>query len=682
MPGQQLDRAVLGKDHHTNSFSFNLDTSQTPSHENNVNIEEAFPTVFYSPYEESPIDSTFVKPRLKVSDLNSTYYVLPDGQVFVDKYLPSPTVKIQSSPGFTADYFITLHQLVSSGSINYPPGTPNHRGARISLEHSRLKIGNWRKYLSGYDDAHIVQFLEFGFPLGLSENPKPILKSSLQNHGSAYQYFDYIDSFISMGLERHELAGPFEESPFHSIHISPLMTAPKKPHSRRAVFDATFGEFSLNNNTPRDSYCDSPCVYDYPSVDDFKHLVLKAGRDCYIWKRDLSRFYLQIPLDPVEYPKVCCMWRKKIYFFVSLMFGLTHSGLQGQKVTRAVTWIHRNLGLASSSNTPYTSLNYSDDIGGVEVTMEKATESFEKLGDLFGELGLDESVSKAHSPSTKMPYLGVEFNTTDMTMSVPGEKLEEVRHEVSMWLKKRKVNKRGLQRLLGKLFWVSRCVRFSRGFMGRLLSQLRELHLEPDYRTVPISEGCKADIRWWARYLRRFNGVELMYPEEPLNISLDELVSQGAQVYCGDAQPLGGGAYCGEEYWSQNFPEWLQDVSIPIHVKEFYVVIASAILWGHKWRGKLVYMFCDNMAVVQVLEKEKPKDQDMAMLLREFLYIVCTRGFTPIFRHVGSKVNQVADFLSRNHDQKEIENFLKAKYSSLTERRSVPSSNFSPQSMW
>ena len=93
MPGQQLDRAVLGKDHHTNSFSFNLDTSQIPSYENNITIEEAFPTVFYSPYEESPIDSTFVKPRLKVSDLNSTYYVLPDGQVFVDKCLPSPTVQ-------------------------------------------------------------------------------------------------------------------------------------------------------------------------------------------------------------------------------------------------------------------------------------------------------------------------------------------------------------------------------------------------------------------------------------------------------------------------------------------------------------------------------------------------------------------------------------------------------------
>ena len=168
------------------------------------------------------------------------------------------------------------------------------------------------------------------------------------------------------------------------------MTAPKKPDSRRAVFDATFGDFSLNKNTIQDSYCDSPCLYNYPTVDDFKNIVLKSGRGCFMWKRDLSRFYLQIPLDPVDYPKVCCIWRKKLYFFVSLMFGLTHSGLQGQKVTTAVTWIHQRLGLEAGDGATYTSVNYSDDIGGVEKTLQRAVQSYNALGELFMELGLVE----------------------------------------------------------------------------------------------------------------------------------------------------------------------------------------------------------------------------------------------------------------------------------------------------
>ena len=456
---------------------------------------------------------------------------------------------------YIPDYFVNLHHRVNTPTMSYPLGTPNYLGARIPLVHTRLNIQKWREHLVGYDQADIVQFLEYGFPLGLSTNA--MLSSSLQNHGSSYQFYDFIDEFISTGLSRCELSGPFSIPPFPSVHVSPLMTAPKKPDSRRAVFDATFGDFSLNKNTIQDSYCDSPCLYNYPTVDDFKNIVLKSGRGCFMWKRDLSRFYLQIPLDPVDFPKVCCIWRKKMYFFVSLMFGLTHSGLQGQKVTTAVTWIHQRLGLDTSDGATYTSVNYSDNIGGVEKTLRRAVQSYNALGELFTELGLVETTSKAHPPSTSMPYLGVLFDTLQMTMSIPGDKLQEVRCELDIWLKRKTVSKRTLQKLLGKLFWIARCVKYSRGFMGRLLAKLRELHTEPDHKTYPMPSSCRQDIEWWARYVRRFNGTELLYPEEPLNLGLDDMLLTEAVVYCGDAQPIGGGAFCGQQFWAQAFPIWL-----------------------------------------------------------------------------------------------------------------------------
>ena len=82
---------------------------------------------------------------------------------------------------------------------------------------------------------------------------------------------------------------------------------------------------------------------------------------------------------------------------------------------------------------------------------------------------------------------------------------------------------------------------------------------------------------------------------------------------------------------------------MPIHLKEFYVVLASCLLWGDQWTGKLVYIFCDNDAVVEVLEKKKPKDEKMLELLREFLYIVCSKKFTPAFKKIGSKDNLTVD---------------------------------------
>ena len=281
-----------------------------------------------------------------------------------------------------------------------------------------------------------------------------------------------------------------------------------------------------------------------------------------------------------------------------------------------------------------------------------------------------------------MPYLGVEFDTTAMTMSIPPEKLQEVRTEVRLWVKKSTATKKNLQKLLGKLFWVSRCVKHSRVFMGRLLGQLKLTNSVGENKKVKQSSDCMADIQWWDRYLRRFNGVEIMYPADPVMLSLDQLLDTPAVVNCGDAQMMGGGSYYVMEYWSRPFPRWLQDPQIPIHIKEFWVVLSSAWLWGEQWRGKVVHIFSDNDAVVDVLVHEKPKNATMQELLREFLFIVCTRGFIPVFRKIGTKENAVADYISRVHDKSETESYFKEKNLPARKLISCPDNLFTLRSNW
>ena len=176
----------------------------------------------------------------------------------------------------------------------------------------------------------------------------------------------WIDKFWSSGLKKKYVAGPFSAQPFDTIHLSPLMTADKKPGGRRPIFDATFGEFSLNNGTPACQYLGQAISFTYPKVEDFRQLVLLSDEGCYMsmWKRNLSSFYLQIPMDPVDYPKVSFVWRSSLYFFLGLMFCLCNSRYNAQRVTDAVTWIHRNLGLLTALEKPFNSINYKDDIKG------------------------------------------------------------------------------------------------------------------------------------------------------------------------------------------------------------------------------------------------------------------------------------------------------------------------------
>ena len=68
------------------------------------------------------------------------------------------------------------------------------------------------------------------------------------------------------------------------------------------------------------------------------------------------------------------------------------------------------------------------------------------------------------------------------------------------------------------------------------------------------------------------------------------------------------------------------------------------------WSGGPVYLFCDNNAVVDTVLYQKPRDQDLSSLLREFLYVVCLKKFYPIIRKIDTKSNFLADHISRRYD--------------------------------
>ena len=287
---EQIDFAAADSNNSEEVVQINLDEELLVKHQDEV----------------TPAPSP-AKPVLKVNKLAKTYFVIPgplsgeSTRLFVDRKLPPSKVQTDPNLCFSKDYFVALCKLVSAPGPTWPAGTPNHKGARIPLQHSGLHVERWRYHLTGYDEGKMefLQLVEFGFPLGLCEDPAPTLVSTLSNHGSSYNFYD---EFIANGVLQCDLVGGFGSCPIQKVHISPLMTAEKKPSSRRCVFDATFGDFSLNNSTPTDMYMGQPIEFAFPRIEDFRRLILSCGRGCWIWKRDMARFFLQIPLDPAEYP--------------------------------------------------------------------------------------------------------------------------------------------------------------------------------------------------------------------------------------------------------------------------------------------------------------------------------------------------------------------------------------------
>ena len=591
----------------------------------------------YFDVDQDPLDKAFLEPASPdikdVSGLRTWLVKVPDAQDFSDRVLP-PATDVSHNVEFPPDYFLDLHKRVRLG------GTYNFAGSRIQLIHSSIKIDKFRLLLVNYDDLGILQFLEYGFPIGLAQDFE--LKPCTKNHSSSYEFYSYLDAFFTKEVELRGIAGPLADPPFLSTMVSPLMTAVKKPCSRRPVFDASYGDFSINNNTPEKEYLGEMYSFTFPTVLDLAKLIVKLGPGCLLWKRDLSRWFLQLPVDPGDYDKLGVIWRGSWYVFLSFVWGCRHAGYNAQRVSSAILFILQNIGLRKFQDV-YNAMVYIDDFAGAEQGT-KAWDAFNDLGKLLVDLGIVESTKKALPPSTQMVFLGVEFDTVDMTMRVGKDKCSEVKNTIDAWYRRTVATKQELQSLQGQLMWISKVVRFSRCFVTRIIAEQKSLKNQKQKKT--LSHDVKKDLLWWKKFLDVFNGVEILVPQT---------------VYCnvlGDATLSGAGAWneMQGEFWSRRFPFSMQSPDVPIHLKEFYTLIISVKTWGHLWEGKRVALHCDNSSVVETINYQKPKNILMQQCLREFLFHVTTLKFEPVMVRIPTNDNFLADFVSRNHNKEDIKN--------------------------
>ena len=127
-----------------------------------------------------------------------------------------------------------------------------------------------------------------------------------------------------------------------------------------------------------------------------------------------------------------------------------------------------------------------------------------------------------------------------------------------------------------------------------------------------------------------------------------------------------------EEYLSMKFPNYMCSPDTPIHIKEFKIVILSVRMWGPTWAGERILIFCDNDSVCETCVYQKPHIIQMQQLLREFLFWVCKFNFHPILQNICTKENHIADFISRNHNKVDIDNYFCLQGYSVQNKINIP----------
>ena len=166
------------------------------------------------------------------------------------------------------------------------------------------------------------------------------------------------------------------------------------------------------------------------------------------------------------------------------------------------------------------------------------------LGTLLKELGLSEANDKAIAPCQVMTFLGIEYDTTVLEMRVNETKCSKLKSELKKWLNKTVATKTDLQSILGKLLWVSRAVKYSRGFVMRIIGEVKKLKFQS--QKIKLSNDVRKDFLWWDNFMQFFNGVHLLVSNTP------------SEQISGDACPMGYGIWnphlC--QYFSSKFPHY------------------------------------------------------------------------------------------------------------------------------
>ena len=510
----------------------------------------------------------------------------------------------------------------------YASGHANYELCRIPIPYSKLNVTVWRDKLTNYHDRVVCEYLQFGFPLDFNRESK-LSFDSIRNHKGAREYPDFIDAYLRKETNVNRIIGPFDSNPLSApLKVSPMNTVPKsESDERRVIADLSWplGE-SINSGISKDTYLNELCELHYTSVEEICQMVLCVGPGAVIYKRDLRHAYRQFHVDPRDYQYLGYTWGGKYYVDTVLAMGQRNAAMACSRSTEAVMYIHEQEG--------YLGKSYLDDLIGVEVP-EKGAAAYNSLGLLLEELGLLENFAKACPPSTVQVVLGVQIDTVSMTISITPERLQEIRELLDEWLLKTRARKDEVQSLTGKLCFVCKCVWQSRVFLNRVLELLRSFG--PN-QTIVLSESFRKDIRWWSKFVSKFNGVSFI-PSPTWNEPDVTFATDSCLVSCG--------GHCLKDYFHTPFPRVITVQNLPIHCLELLAVLVGVRCWGYLCQGLKLQIYCDNESAVSVINSGRTQDPFMGTCIRELWLEVSRHNFQLRAVHLPGVENRVADFLSR-----------------------------------
>jgi hypothetical protein len=450
--------------------------------------------------------------------------------------------------------------------------------------------------------------------------------------------------------------GPYDDPPFPNLIVSPIGVVTKKLSTKlRMIHHLSWPRLpssdsdSINEHisaedseTVLQSFDDAVSMLADIPVQSSPSSAASTSKSILLSKIDVKSAYRLVPVHHEDWHLLGMQWRGKYYYDNVLVFGLASACRHWERVATAIHWMaqtHLKLQLL---------VHYIDDYLLISVGSQLAQLQLQALLKLFDMLGVPISLDKLEGPTHVLPFLGIQINTSSMTLSLDPLRLTYVQGLLSDWMSMSKASIKDIQSLVGTLSFCSKVIRSGRIFLRRLINYTT--HLMKRYKsqahTTPhlLTDSVKKDILWWQTYMIQFNNCMSIYPTR--------WCTDADMHIATDAGQQGYGAVYGQQWfhgvWSEEEEKQanrLKRDSMPW--KELHTLVRAAATWGHEWTQTNIIFHLDCEPMVFAVMKGGSRHPEIMSLLRTLSYVAAQHNFQYKVEHIAGKSNIGPDHLSR-----------------------------------
>jgi hypothetical protein len=330
----------------------------------------------------------------------------------------------------------------------------------------------------------LIEGLEYGFELKYS-GPRRLFEAKSKEIVGYYE--DIAKQKIMKEKQLGRIAGPFSNPPFPTFRVSPISVIPQKSSSEfRLIHNLSFPpENSVNDFINKEF-----CTVKYSSINDAVRMIYKLGKKSLLAKCDIKSVFRLLRLSPGDFDLMGFKFKDQYYFYKCLPMGAAVSCALFESFSTALHWFVQNQSGCEDI------LRYLDDFlfgGSAGSTQCKdILKLFQNSCKLWS---VPLAVNKTVEPTEVLIFLGIEFDTMNMVMLLPDEKLIELRNKIESCLACTKISLRDLQSLIGTLNFACQVIVPGRAFCLRLIDAT--CNVRRSHHKIRATLAMKDDLRVW-----------------------------------------------------------------------------------------------------------------------------------------------------------------------------------------